>query len=66
MSFLEAVVSLSLMLCRSKNAKKKENPIFIDIYNMYIHVTTSITTVTKIKVKCKLTNHLILSPFLSP
>ena len=57
MSFLEVVVSSSLMLCRSKNAEKKENPIFIDIYYMYIHVTTSLTTM-KIKVKCKLTNHL--------
>ena len=58
MSFLEVVVSSSLMLCRSKNAEKKENPIFIDIYYMYIHVTTSITTM-KIKVKCKLTNHFL-------
>ena len=54
MSFLEVVVSSSLML----NAEKKENPIFIDIYYMYIHVTTSITTM-KIKVKCKFTNHLL-------
>ena len=44
MSFLEIVVSSSLMLCRSKNAEKKENPIFIDIYFMYIHVTTPIAT----------------------
>ena len=58
MSFLEVVVSSSHMLCRSKNAEKKENPIFIVIYYMYIHVTTSITTM-KIKVKCKLTNHLL-------
>ena len=58
MSFLDVVVSSSLMLCRSKKAEKKENPIFIDIYYMYIHVTTSITTM-KIKVKCKLTNHLL-------
>ena len=47
MSFLEVVVSSSLMLCRSKNAEKKENPIFIDIYYMYIHVTTSIATMIK-------------------
>ena len=58
MSFLEVVVSSSLMLCRSKKAEKKENPIFIDIYYMYIHVTTSITTM-KITVKCRLTNHLL-------
>ena len=58
MSFFEVVVSSSLMLCRCKNAEKKENPIFIDIYYMYIHVTTSITTI-KIKVKCELTNHLL-------
>ena len=58
MSFLEVVVSSSLVLCRSKNAEKKENPIFIDIYYMYIHVTTSITTM-KITVKCRLTNHLL-------
>ena len=37
MSFLEVVVSSSLMLCRSKNAEKKENPTFIDIYLIYIH-----------------------------
>ena len=36
MSFLEIVGSTSLMLCRLKNAEKKENPIFIDIYYMYI------------------------------
>ena len=67
-SFLEVVVLSSLMLCRSQNAEKKENPIFIDIYYMYIHVTTSITTM-KIKVKCKLTNHLLTKYcllFLSP
>ena len=58
MSFLEVVVSSPLMLCRLKNAEKKENPIFIDIYYMYIHVITSITTM-KTKVKCKLTNHLL-------
>ena len=58
MGFLEVVVSSSLMLCRCKNAKKKENLIFIDIYYMYIHVTTSTTTM-KIKVKCKLKNHLL-------
>ena len=58
MSFLEVVVSSALMLCRSKNAEKKENPIFIDIYYMYIHVTTSITTM-KITVKCRLTNNLL-------
>ena len=58
MSFLEVVVSSSLMLCRSKNAEKKENPIFICIYCMYIHVTTSIGTM-KITVKCWLTNHLL-------
>ena len=46
------------MLGRSKNAEKKENPIFIDIYYMYIHVTTSIATM-KITVKCRLTNHLL-------
>ena len=58
MSFLEVVVSSSLMLCRLKNAEKKENPIFIDIYYMYIHVIASITTM-ELKVKCKLTNHLL-------
>ena len=58
MSFMEDVVSSSLMLCRSKNAEKKENPIFIDIYYMYIHVTTSLATM-KITVKCRLTNHLL-------
>ena len=58
MSFLEVVVSSSRMLCRSKNAEKKENPIFIDIYCMYIHVTTSIGAM-KITVKCRLTNHLL-------
>ena len=49
--------SSSLKLCRSKNAEKKTNSIFIDIYYTHVHVTTSITTM-KIKVKCKLTNHL--------
>ena len=58
MSYLEVVVSSSLVLGRSKNAEKKENPIFIDIYYMYIHVTTSIATM-KITVKCRLTNHLL-------
>ena len=36
-SFLEVVVSSSLMLCRSKNAEKKKNPNFTAIYYMYIH-----------------------------
>ena len=56
MSSLEVVASSSLMLCRSKNAEKKIRAyIFIDIH--YIHVTALITTM-KIKVKCKLTNHI--------
>ena len=42
MSFLEVVVSSSLMLCRSKNAEKKENPIFIDIYTLHVYTCNNI------------------------
>ena len=60
MSSLEVVASSSLMLFRSKNAEKKRKSellihLYIDIH--YIHVPTSITTM-KMKVKCKLTNHI--------
>ena len=60
MSSLEVVASTSLMLCRSKNAEMKRKSellihLYIDIH--YIHVPTSITTMT-MKVKCKLTNHI--------
>ena len=62
MSSLEVVASSSLMLCRSKNAEKKRKSellihLYIDTCIHYIHVPTSITTM-KMKVKCKLTNHM--------
>ena len=64
MSALEVVASSSLMHCRSQNAEKK-----IRAFNIHsIHVTTWITTM-KIKVKCKLTNHIYrqnIVSFLSP
>ena len=63
---LEDVASSSLMLCRSKNAEKKIRSLLQSAIS--VHVLTSITTM-KIKVKCKLTNHIYwrnIDSFLSP
>ena len=53
MNFLEVMVSLSLMLCRCKIAEKKENR------SLLTSTTCIYMKQLKIKVKCKLTNHIL-------